>query len=60
MNPHFWPALVDLGEHLEAKTTMFLIGSVEEMRMILNLTYEVWQDAPGAIAVIQMAMEDKL
>ncbi|KAL2706510.1 hypothetical protein AAEP93_001760 [Penicillium crustosum] len=60
INPHFWPALVDPGEHLEAKTTMFSIGSVEEMRMILNLTYEAWQDAPGAIAVIQMAMEDKL
>ncbi|CAI7607862.1 unnamed protein product [Penicillium discolor] len=60
LNPHFWPALVDPGEHLEAKNTMYSIGSVEEMRMVLNLTYEAWQEAPGAIAVIQMAIEGKL
>ncbi|KUM66571.1 hypothetical protein ACN42_g541 [Penicillium freii] len=60
LNSYFWPALVDPGEHLEAKTTMFSVGSVEQMRMTLNLTYEAWQEAPGAIAVIQMAIEGKL
>lgn len=59
LNPHFWPALVDPGEHLEAKTTMFSIGSVEQMQMTLNLTYEAWQEAPGAITVIEMAIEGK-
>ncbi|KOS38461.1 hypothetical protein ACN38_g10722 [Penicillium nordicum] len=60
LNPHFWPALMDPGEHLAAKPTMFRIGSVEQMRMTLNLTYEAWQEAPGAIAVVQMVMEGKL
>lgn len=60
LNRHFWPALVDPGEHLEARTTMFSIGSVEQMRMTLNLTYEAWQEAPGAISVIRMAIEGKL
>ncbi|KAJ5372374.1 Zinc finger MYND-type [Penicillium concentricum] len=60
LNPHFWPALVNPGEHLEAKPVMFSIGSVEQMQLTLNLTYEAWHEAPGAIAVIQMAIEGNL
>ncbi|KAJ6133019.1 Zinc finger MYND-type [Penicillium samsonianum] len=60
LNPHFWPALVNPGGNLEAKTTMFSIGSADQMRVALNLTYEAWHEAPGAIAVIEMAIEINL
>lgn len=40
LNPHFWPALVNPGGNLEANTTMFSIGSADQMRVALNLTYE--------------------
>ncbi|KAJ5154330.1 uncharacterized protein N7500_009769 [Penicillium coprophilum] len=60
LNPHFWPALVNPDEHLNAKPMMFSIGSVEQMQMTLNLTYEAWHEAPGAIVVIELAIEGKL
>ncbi|KGO66386.1 Zinc finger, MYND-type [Penicillium italicum] len=59
LNPHFWPALVNPGEHLDAEPPMFSIGSVEQMQVALNLTYDAWYEAPGAIALIEMAIEGK-
>ncbi|OQE37362.1 hypothetical protein PENCOP_c010G02377 [Penicillium coprophilum] len=60
LNPHFWPALVSPDEHLNAKPMMLSIGSVEQMQMTWNLTYEAWHEVPGAIAVIEMAIEGDL
>ncbi|KGO37184.1 Zinc finger, MYND-type [Penicillium expansum] len=60
LNPHFWPALLNPGEHLEVQTPIFSIGSVEQMRVVLNLTYEAWYEAPGAIAFIEMAVAGEL
>ncbi|KAJ5970885.1 uncharacterized protein N7479_000803 [Penicillium vulpinum] len=60
MNSHFWPALVNPGEPLRANVLIFAVGSVEEMQLALRLTYEAWNEAPGAIAVIKMAIEGKL
>ncbi|KAJ5520360.1 hypothetical protein N7463_000813 [Penicillium fimorum] len=60
LNPHFWPALVNPGEHLEAKAMIFSIGSVEQMQMALDLTYEAWCETPGAITVIEVAIEGNL
>ncbi|CAI7606305.1 unnamed protein product [Penicillium glandicola] len=57
LNRHFWPALVNPGEHLEAKSMIFSIGSVEQMQVALNLTYEAWYETPGAVGIIELAIE---
>jgi hypothetical protein len=31
LNPHFWPALLNPGKHLEATPMMYSIGSVQHM-----------------------------
>ncbi|KAI2742445.1 hypothetical protein DTO013E5_3627 [Penicillium roqueforti] len=60
LNAHFWPALMNPGKHLDAKPMRFSVGSVEQMQMALNFTYEAWDEAPGAIAIIKKCSEGKL
>ncbi|KXG45905.1 uncharacterized protein PGRI_047610 [Penicillium griseofulvum] len=53
-------AQIALCEHLQAKHMMYSIGSVQHMQATLNLTYEAWHEALGAVGVIEMAIEGDL
>lgn len=48
-NKHFWPALLNPGPHLTARPGMFMMGSVEEMQMVLPRSYYAWLETPGAL-----------
>ncbi|CAG8910083.1 unnamed protein product [Penicillium egyptiacum] len=60
LNADFWPALVNPVEHLKAKPMSYSTGSVEQVQLALQFTYEAWGDIPGAIAVIEMCIEGKI
>lgn len=52
-NPHFWPALVEPGRHLTARMEAYSRGSVQEMQLFLQYSYDSWAETPGAIDIIE-------
>jgi hypothetical protein len=52
-NKHFWPALIQPGKHLGAEAEMYTMGSVQEMRLVLNYNYYAWKETPGSIDIIK-------
>lgn len=54
-NPHFWPALFNSQQHLQAEVSLgfpphaVLGGSLGEMQLVLRWTYDSWAETPGAI-----------
>ena len=53
MNEHFWPALLSPKEHLNAQPEAYSWGSVEEMQIALQHTYDAWTETPGAVDMIR-------
>lgn len=48
-NRHFWPALIEPGHHLSARSDSYSFGTVEEMQLALKHNYRLWIETPGAI-----------
>lgn len=58
-NPHFWPALVEPGHHLTARMEAYSRGSVQEMQLFLQYSYDSWAETHGALAVIEQLENDE-
>jgi MYND finger len=52
-NKYFWPALLNPGRHLSARSEMYIHGSVEEMQLVLQYCFDSWRENPGAIEFIK-------
>lgn len=52
-NKHFWPALLKPGKHLTARPEAYSHGSVAQMQLILQYSYDAWMETPGAVDVIR-------
>jgi hypothetical protein len=52
-NPHFWPALIEPGEHLTARPIFYRQGDEAQMRFVLQQNYNAWSETPGAISIIE-------
>lgn len=51
-NEHFWPALIDPGDHFNGMPAAYSMGSVEQMKLTLRYNYDAWVETPGAIGWI--------
>ncbi|KAH5046815.1 MYND-type zinc finger protein samB [Parastagonospora nodorum] len=56
LNPHFWPALIEPGEHLKARPVSYKQGDEGQMQLVLQHNYNAWSETPGAISVIEEFM----
>lgn len=56
---HFWNALISPGRHLEARPQLYGHGSVEEMQLVLQQSYDAWKETPEAIEVIKAITNKK-
>lgn len=52
LNVHFWGALLNPGNHLQANPPDYKPGSVEEAQLVLARTYREWVLTPGAMDYI--------
>ena len=58
-NKHFWPALLNPGKHLTARPEAYSHGSLAQMQLVLQHSYDAWTETPGAIDVIrELARKD--
>lgn len=57
-NPFFWRRLVNPGRHLTARPAAYSKGSVEEMQLVLQYSYDAWIETPGAIDMIEEIIGD--
>ncbi|KAL9065196.1 MAG: hypothetical protein Q9161_008395 [Pseudevernia consocians] len=53
LNKHFWPALLNPGKHLKARPGSFSLGSLAEMQLVLQYSFDAWTETPGAVDVIR-------
>ena len=53
LNQYFWPILLNPGEHLHPRSEIWNCGSLEEVRVVLQRSYDVWMETPGAVDVIR-------
>ena len=51
-NNHFWKHLTNPGDYLHSKPEAYSMGSMEEMAITLQLTYDAWCETPGAMDFI--------
>ncbi|KAL1968778.1 hypothetical protein VTN77DRAFT_1139 [Rasamsonia byssochlamydoides] len=56
-NRYFWPSLLKPGRHLTARPEAYSRGSMEEMQLMLQYSYDAWIETPGAIEVIKAKVE---
>ena len=52
-NAHFWPALLNPRNHLEARPEYTSDGSEEEMQVTLQHYIHAWRESPGALNLIR-------
>lgn len=52
-NKYFWPALMEPGDNLTAMQEAYTMGSKEHMRLVLQYSYDSWNETPGAIDIIR-------
>lgn len=52
-NKHFWPALLNPGKHLTARPEAYSHGSLAQMQLVLQYSYDAWTETPGAVDVIR-------
>lgn len=52
-NFHFWPALLQPGNHLRARPSFYTPGGESHMQLTLQYSYNSWAETPGAIGVIK-------
>ena len=56
-NKHFWPALVDLGNNLTARSEYYSLSTHAEMQLALKYNCSAWMETPGAIDVIRARLK---
>ncbi|KAK9357141.1 hypothetical protein V1504DRAFT_494618 [Lipomyces starkeyi] len=56
-NKYFWPALISPGNNLKARPQTYSHGTPEEMRLVLQYSYDSWLETPGAINLIREQMD---
>jgi hypothetical protein len=56
-NKHFWPALVEPGDNLQARPTSWKQGDERQMQFALQHNYNAWAETPGAIDAIGGLLE---
>lgn len=59
-NAHFWPALMDPYQHLQAWPPYFSMGSLEEAQKVLQDNYDVWAETPGVLDLVKVKMSENL
>ncbi|CAF9936201.1 MAG: hypothetical protein ALECFALPRED_006731 [Alectoria fallacina] len=52
-NKHFWPALLNPGKHLTARSEAYSRGSSAQMQVVLQYSFDAWMETPGAVDVIK-------
>ena len=52
-NKYFWPALLNPTKHLTARPEAYSHGSVAQMQLILQYSFDSWTETPGAVDVIR-------
>jgi hypothetical protein len=57
-NKHFWPSLLEPGGHLTARPDAYTHGSMEQMQLVLQYSYDSWVETPGATEVIKAKVKD--
>ena len=58
-NQHFWPALLSPGRHLTARPQAYSSGTLEQMQVVLQYSYNAWAETPGAMDMIQELVQKK-
>ena len=58
LNKYFWPALLRPGSNLTTRPMAYSMGSEEEMRIMLQYSYNSWAETPGAIDYIRKLVAD--
>ncbi len=53
LNAHFWLALLNPEEHLSARPEAYSHGSLEEMQLVLQYSFDAWMETPGAIEMVR-------
>ena len=53
LNQYFWPVLLNLGEHLHPRSETWNCGTFEQVRVVLQHSYDAWMETPGAADVIR-------
>ncbi|RJE25292.1 hypothetical protein PHISCL_02381 [Aspergillus sclerotialis] len=53
VNRHFWRVLFDPGDTLEDRPTRFGFGSEEEAKFVVDVSYSIWVETPGAIEYVK-------
>lgn len=53
LNQHFWPALLNPGKHLTARPEAYSHGSVAQMQLILQYSFDAWTETPGALDMVR-------
>jgi hypothetical protein len=56
-NRHFWPALVEPGDNLQARPIAWKQGDEKQMQVALQHNYNAWSETPGAIDAIAGLLE---
>jgi hypothetical protein len=51
-NRYFWPALIEPGDNLEARPTLYGPGDQGQMQLVLQHNYTSYSETPGAIKII--------
>jgi hypothetical protein len=52
-NSYFWPAMTEPGDNLRVRPTSYGSGDKGQMQVVLQHTYNVWAETPGAIGVVE-------
>ncbi|KAI1324821.1 hypothetical protein F5Y16DRAFT_423552 [Xylariaceae sp. FL0255] len=52
-NKHFWPALLNPGGFLKARSEAYSMVSEQQMQLVLQSSYASWADHPCAIEIIK-------
>ena len=58
-NEHFWRALLDPEDHLNARPAYWSFGSEAEMQLNLQYSIDAWLENPGALEIIRAKLSDQ-
>ncbi len=59
-NPRFWDGLFRPGNHLTARFEAYSPGSIQEMQLNLQLSYDSWMETPGAMDLLGELLRRKV
>ena len=59
-NPHFWKGLLQPENHLTARPEAYSPGSVQEMQLVLQSSYNSWIETPSAMDLLREFLRRKV